>query len=134
MEKLLNEGGAILVMSPKFHAELAGIGIEYDFGREKWYYKKNGPVCKNVEQMRSWSIKAGDKYNVTLHHSRKHSRRSRDFSCAYRASETRKLGLEATVLVKVLKTHRCALDTDYHFIVEDFPEEVVAVTYSYDSD
>ena len=32
--------GHMLLMSAKFHCECAGVGIEYCFGRVKWWYNK----------------------------------------------------------------------------------------------
>ena len=36
-----DEGGYLLMLSPKYHAEFAGQGIEYDFGRCKWWYRND---------------------------------------------------------------------------------------------
>ena len=131
MEKKLEAAGAILVMSPKFHAELAGVGIEYDFGRQKWYYKKHGPVCKDVNQMKYWSIKCGEKDVITLHHTRSFGRRSRDFERAYDAGAK---GLASDVWVKALKCHRAALDTDFQFIAADVTGAPVTYTFTAASD
>ena len=43
LEELVKKSGHILLLSSKYHAELAGQGIEYCFGRTKWWYKKNNP-------------------------------------------------------------------------------------------
>ena len=39
LEEIVEKSGHILLLSSKYHAEVVGQGIEYCFGRTKWWYK-----------------------------------------------------------------------------------------------
>ena len=103
-----------LLMSSKFHAECAGVGIEYDFGRVKWYYKSTHAMSS--DGLISGSLAAFSRDVVTLGHTRKFARKARDYMRAYRAGAK---GLEADSAVKLLKTHRCMLDAAASFCSSD---------------
>ncbi|CAM9150338.1 unnamed protein product, partial [Chrysoparadoxa australica] len=49
LQKLLESKGHVLLMSPKFHPELAGVGIEYSWGKAKQDFRS---------QFKTSSIKA----------------------------------------------------------------------------
>ena len=98
----------------RYHAECAGHGIEYDFARAKWYYRKfNRHSTAGLMEVSAASFGVS---NITLHHSHKFARRARDYMRAYRGGA---LGLEADSKVRICKAHRCALDTDWAFIAAD---------------
>ena len=107
--------GGILIMSVKFAAENAGIGIEYDNGRAKMDYKRNRG--DSIKALRNVSVTCWRQENITIHHTRKFARKSRDYTRCYKAGVS---GLDKTIeALKAVKTHRCALDTDYGFIAEN---------------
>ena len=114
VETLALERGHIILLSSKYHAECAGQGIEYDFGRVKWYFRKWN--SHSTEGLKKGSARAFGADVVTLRHTRKFARRCRDYMRAYRAGA---MGLEADSRVRLVKTHRCALDTDFTFVTED---------------
>ena len=48
VQELVEIYGHIYVKSPKCHPELAGVGIEYSWGKGKWYFRRNNdPNKKN---------------------------------------------------------------------------------------
>ena len=114
IERALNARGHIVLMSSKFHAECAGQGIEYDFGRVKWWYRKHNR--HSTKSLREMSAKAFNIDVVSLHHTRKFARKNREYMRVYRAGAK---GLETDSSVKILKCHRCSLDTHTTFIIED---------------
>ena len=114
IERALEARGHLVLMSSKFHAECAGVGIEYDFGRSKWWYRKHNR--HSTSSLRELSALSFGRDVVSLSHSRKFARKARDYMRAYRAGA---VGLEADSSVSILKTHRCALDTHTAFIIED---------------
>ena len=113
LQVLVEDRGHILQLSPKYHAELAGEGVEYCFGRCKWWFRThNGHSTKGLREI---SLQSFGPSVVTLQHARKFARRVRDYIRAYKDGAR---GLEVEVVKKVHKTHRCALDTDYTFCTE----------------
>ena len=114
IERALNARGHEVLLSSKFHAEVAGVGVEYDFGRAKWWFRKNNR--HSTASLRELSAAAFGKDVVSLFHTRKFARKARDYMRAYRAGAS---GLETDSTVSVLKTHRCALDTHHAFVIAD---------------
>ena len=114
IERAMNKRGHIVKLSSKFHAECAGAGIEYDFGRAKWWFRKHNR--HSTACLRRLSAEAFGSDVLTLFHTRKFARKARDYMRAYRAGAK---GLESDSLVNVLKTHRCALDTHTTFVISD---------------
>ena len=106
IERALDARGHHTVMSSKFHAECAGVGVEYDFGRAKWWYRKYNRL--STDSLRKLSAKAFDREVLTMRHTRKFARKSCDYMRAYRAGAK---GLETDSVVSVLKSHRCVLHT-----------------------
>ena len=53
LERLFREKGHIVVASPRYHPELAGLGIEYCWGKGKWCFRRqiNDMVSTNLEKM-----------------------------------------------------------------------------------
>jgi len=103
--------GHMLLMSAKFHCECAGVGIEYCFGRVKWWYNKfHRHTSDGLREDSEASFLPGV---VSLHHMRKFARKARDYMRVYRAGIT---GVKADGAVKLVRTHRCAMDTDLVFV------------------
>jgi len=105
--------GHVLLMSAKFHCECAGVGIEYCFGRVKWWYNKFHRHTS--DGLREDSAASFLPNVVSIHHMRKFARKARDYMRVYRAGV---VGTEADDAVKAVKTHRCAMDTDLVFVSE----------------
>ena len=118
IERALNARGHQVMLSSKFHAECAGVGVEYDFGRCKWWFRKHNRL--STESLRTLSAQAFSKEVVSLFLTRKFARKSRDYMRAYRAGAQ---GLQSDSTVSILKTHRCALDTHHTFVISDNVDE-----------
>ena len=113
LEEIMDNSGHILLLSSKYHAEIAGQGIEYCFGRSKWWFKKHNRG--STEALRQLSREAFDNGVVTVDHARKFARKVRDYMRVYRAGVK---GLKAEDCIKVCKTHRCMMDSFYKFVSE----------------
>ena len=113
LEEIVSEAGHILLLSSKYHAECAGQGIEYCFGRTKWWFKKHNRC--STEHLRKGSKDAFSSKVVTIDHVRKFARKNRDYQRVYRAGAT---GLATDSTVKKCKTHRNMTDCTYTFITE----------------
>ena len=124
MEKKCALANVIVIMSPKFAAELAGLGCEYDFGMAKYDFRSNSITSLSGFYLNSHNCFR--KENITIHKRRRFARKARDYQRAYRAGA---MGLEAEVAIKQVKTHRCALDTDTAFIIEHCTEEPLTIVW-----
>ncbi len=119
LEELVEDRGHILQFSTKYHAECAGNGVEYAFGRCKWWFITHNR--HSTEALYSLSKQAFDKDVVTLALMRKYARKCRDYHRVYRFGTTGLVPKE--LLIKTVKTHRAALDTHFSFISSADPDE-----------
>jgi hypothetical protein len=119
------------MLTPKCHAELAGEGIEYLWGRAKGTYRS---LSLNQKKGKD-TFKASVQYClsdevITRDRVRKFSRRARQYLIAYHAYDSKQLdeqtlrdcAMYGPVAVDKLinnefKTHRCALDFDYKVVM-----------------
>ena len=123
--------GAEVYITPKFHAEVAGEGVEYSWALSKSHYRRLPLRLKKTRKEFKELVKASIARNiVTTERTRKFSRRARAYICACRAFHDMKkeehdpnertnypLSLPAIEkMVKDFKTHRSALDFDRGFI------------------
>ena len=113
LEEELEQNRNIILLSEKYHAECAGQGIEYCFGRCKWWFKKNNRG--STAALKVLSAKSFTYDVVSVDHCHKFSHKNRYYNRAYRGKST---GLNLEHSVKLCKTHPCALDTDFMFITE----------------
>ena len=111
LEELVEKAGHILLFSSKYHAECAGQGIEYCFGRAKWWFRKYNR--RSTTGLREDSKRAFESSVLTISHVRKYARKNRDYHRVYRAGV---VGGAADGAVKTCKTHRSALDSHYAFV------------------
>ena len=114
LQEIVEERGHILFFSSKYHAECAGQGIEYCFGRAKWWFRKHNRMSTAGLKKNSALAFGLDVLPISL--VRKYARKNRDYHRVYRAGVS---GTEADGAVKKCKTHRSALDSHYAFIQED---------------
>ena len=135
------EMGVLVDRTPKCHPELAGEGIEYTWGCSKGYYRRLPIQRKRGLQNFKSSVQLSMSADVlSKSRVRKFARRARRYICAYFAlakgvvggvehndgaiQEGEPLQLqEIERVVKLFKTHRCALYFDGGFIEETFCEQ-----------
>ena len=118
--------GVSVIITPKFHAELAGEGVEYSWGVAKGIYRRK-PLNskKSKDAFKRLVSDVTSREVLTVDTVRKLSRRARAYICAYyslyesqnRGDDTIKLTLPLIErLVKAFKTHRAAIDFDAGFV------------------
>jgi len=118
--------GVNVIITPKFHAELAGEGVEYSWGVAKGTYRRK-PLDskKGKESFKRLVDEVTSRDILTIETIRKLSRRARAYVCAYFALfESKNKGngdVKLTLplierLVKAFKTHRAAIDFDSAFV------------------
>lgn len=115
-QELLISRGHLPEMSPKCHPELAGVGIEYSWGKSKMHFRRNTDhvarhLHENIVASMSSSV-------LTLVRVRRYARRARAYRLAYGSTETSMRKRDIEKMVKNLKVHRSALDKDWKFINE----------------
>ena len=105
------ERGHIPEMSPKCHPEVAGVGIEYSWGKQKqWFRRETDHVGKHLHQNIIASMK-----QCTLERVRKYARKAREYRRAYEGNnEMDHEDIEKHV--KMQKSHRGADRQDTAFI------------------
>ena len=64
LEQIVIERGHLLIMSPKGHPELAGVGIEYGWGHAKYLFRKNNTmvVKEKLNGYLSFALRASQKF------------------------------------------------------------------------
>ena len=131
MQHIAKEIGVVVpLLTPKCHAELAGEGVEYLWACAKGAYR-NMALCQK---------KGKDNFKASVHHClseevitkvriRKFARRARQYIMAYHTIETQQVDKQTqsdcttygpvalAKLIRLFKTHRCAFDFDYKFII-----------------
>ena len=105
--EMAEEAGHILLLSSKYHAEAAGQGVEYCFGRATWWFKKHNR--ESTEALKELLASAFLHDVVSVDHVQKFAPKNRNYHRVYRSGV---VGLKAEEAVKKCKSHRCALDTD----------------------
>jgi hypothetical protein len=108
-------------MSPKGHPEIAGLGIEYSWGKSKMEYRRlNDCVPKHMHANILESFEF-----LTLERVRKYARKTREYKRAYRIKHGQQSCTTAESLegfaavqkfVKHSASHRCTLDQDLTFL------------------
>jgi hypothetical protein len=126
---LIEEHGGYCRMTPKCHPEIAGVGIEYDWGYSKLTYRKkiNDGVAAHLGENVKKALCTKDV--LTISRTRKFARKARDYKLTYfflismidtamaEGADGRVAKEAIEKIVKAFKVHRCALDSDYAFIV-----------------
>ena len=120
LQHRVEKRGHILVLSPKFHPEVAGVGIEYSWGMSKLKFRReiNDEVAKNLHAniLRCFCRKT----ILTLARVRRFARRTRDYCRAYLELEKSPGGAESKDSIekmrKACKAHRNIIDMEPGFI------------------
>ncbi|CAM9895827.1 unnamed protein product, partial [Chrysoparadoxa australica] len=83
IRKLLESKGHILLMSPKFHPELAGVGIEFTWGMAKQFYRSNYETAsfKTLKQLVPTVLTPEV---LPIERIRRFARRTRDYKRMYK--------------------------------------------------
>jgi hypothetical protein len=123
------ELGVSVIISPKFHAEMAGEGIEYAWGITKGLYRRKPLNSKrSKERFKELVLECTSRDYLRTETVRKLSRRARAYICAYyslyqskndAADDNTPTTLTLPLierLVKLFKTHRAAIDFDAGFV------------------
>ena len=113
LEKLVADRGHILLMSPKGHCEVAGLGIEYAWGVAKRYFRRHNDVV--AKHLHDNVVKALSPDVLTLRRCRMFARRAREYKRAYAHPDAASF-VDVEKLKEVAKSHRSALDFDTGFI------------------
>jgi hypothetical protein len=126
LQALFEDRGHILIMSPKCHPELAGLGIEYSWGKSKLEFRREindqvpAHLHDNIERALSTDI-------LPLARVRKFARRTRDYRHVYEESNKPSdttddgvvNGFEMTErMVKMRKTHRNIVDLEMKYLLQ----------------
>lgn len=123
------ELGVSVIISPKFHAEMAGEGIEYSWGITKGLYRRKPLNSKrSKERFKELVHECTSREILRTETVRKLSRRARAYICAYYSlyqgnNDAADNNTPTTLtlplierLVKAFKTHRAAIDFDAGFV------------------
>ena len=103
-------------MSPKGHCELAGQGIEYDWGKMKQNFRRKNKL-KNFHGL---ILDSMSRATLPLSTSRKFARKARAYRRAYRDGEPNSFA-DVEKLMKRYKCHRNAATFDTAFIEHSSP-------------
>jgi hypothetical protein len=123
--------GVEVILTPKCHAELAGEGVEYMWACAKGFYRNLSLKEKTGMGKFNESVRKCLSHEVlSLTRLRKFSRRAHQYLMAYHFFDSKqsdpdiplaacdKLGPVAVEkLVAKFKTHRCAMDFDFKFVM-----------------
>ena len=146
LQHLGSQLGIQIDHTPKFHAELAGEGIEYAWAVSKnWYRKQPLTQKKGLQKFKDLVKKANGLDVITEQSANKCSRRARAYICTYyylshrqdqqqgqqlgQAHKQQLLFKEIQKLQKLFKAHRCALHFDSGFsnaLFREIPKEARA--------
>ena len=109
--------GHICVMSPKGHPELAGVGIEYSWGKSKKFFRAH-----NKQDMTGFNdliLRSMARAVLPLRSVRKFARKARAYAEAYRTGEVDgRSHVDVERMIKQFKAHRNAVDFHGKWISE----------------
>ena len=139
LERRVLDRGHLLLMSPKGHPEIAGLGIEYCWGKAKYEFRHDNTMSvakgdTQVSDLHKRVVAALGKVDVLM--ARRFARKCREYARAYRicegdkedatdeeraaATDEERAAAHEKVqkFVKLAKTHRCILDQEYTMCTE----------------
>ena len=120
LQHTVEKRGHILMLSPKFHPEVAGVGIEYSWGMSKLKFRRelNDEIPRHLHQNIVSSMCR--ETILTLPRIRRFARRTRDYCRAYLKLENDAAGAESKDRIekmrKTCKAHRNIIDMEPGFI------------------
>ena len=130
MQHIAKEIGVVVLLTPKCHAELAGEGVEYLWACAKGAYRNLTLRQKKGKDNFKTSVRhCLSEEVITKVRIRKFARRARQYLMAYHAIDTHQVDEQTqsdcrthgpvalTKLIVQFKTHRCAFDFDYKYIM-----------------
>ena len=115
-----------LLVSPKYHCELAGEGVEYCWGLSKRFIHNKGLEAKNTKKKFEIVVREAIEY-VRKDHVEKFAAKCRRYMMAYKNIENGSMGLTyewVERFVKKTKTHRNILDQERGFIEEVWRDSI----------
>eukprot|EP00733_Pompholyxophrys_punicea_P000303 Pompholyxophrys_punicea_v1_NODE_71_length_3757_cov_5.265460.p3 type:complete len:154 gc:universal NODE_71_length_3757_cov_5.265460:2540-3001(+) len=123
LQALYNERGHILLMSVKFHPEMAGLGIEFSWGKSKLEFRRRindqipANLQKNIQNALSTDV-------LPLSRIRSFARRTRDYRQVYSLYQPNVVDKEGETgydfvekMRKKRKTHRNIVDLEVKFLL-----------------
>ncbi|KAI2513790.1 hypothetical protein MHU86_573 [Fragilaria crotonensis] len=130
MEHIGAELGVEVMLTPKCHAEIAGEGVEYMWACSKGAYRNLALKEKKGKE----NFIAGVRHClsakvISVERIRKFARRARQYLIAYHAIDSGQVGAEIQQdcskygpvglekLLAKFRTHRCAMDFDFKFVM-----------------
>ena len=136
--------GVTVQLTPKFHAELAGEGVEYCWAHAKSFYRRKPVSSKRGRENFKCLVKDCTSPDEILTRERvqKFAARARAYICTYYHLDLQQQGLnsddvsvlaqkqellyaEIERLMKDFKVHRCALDFDRGFVNSELKHKAV---------
>ena len=114
---------AHLMLTPKYHPEIAGRGVEYGWGYSKLRFRRDFNDAIPVNLKRN-IVQLLDRGVLTTDRIRKFARKAREYKLTYALilyigdedSTGTKGNDHIEHVTKLFKTHRSAMDSDYGFI------------------
>jgi hypothetical protein len=128
LECLVEELGGNCHMTPKVHPEIAGVGIEYNWGYAKLKYRKeiNDGIASHLEENVKKAL--SPESTLTISRTRKFARKAREYKLTYFFLISMLTQTDSTCggdeqlaketiksITKAFKAHGCALDSNYAF-------------------
>lgn len=129
LQHLVETRGHVLLISPKYHPEMAGLGIDYSWGKSKLEFRRKFNDC-TAKNLRKNTLRALDADGVLfLDRVRRFARRTRDYRRVYaalskpgaenalKAANGGKEGYELVeIMRKTRETHRIIVDIERAFV------------------
>jgi len=114
-EQLVADSGNLVERSPKFHAEIAGNGVEYSFGQcKKTYRAENDCNPRTLHERVKRSV-----LSVSLRTSQRCAARTRRIRAGYLGTEGAVAKEDIDRFARRSRTHRSMLDQATWFIAEE---------------
>ena len=130
LEKVVYDRGHVLILSPKYHPELAGVSIEYCWGQSKYRFR-NRYNDRETKNLRTNVLATFDPSQLTLAVTLAYARKTRDYRMTYKTIMTEKIGTKSMSkgnIEKIRKHHKChrnILDQEIGFIRNVLKEEKI---------
>jgi hypothetical protein len=130
LEKVVYDRGHVLILSPKYHPELAGVGVEYCWGQSKYRFR----TCHNdlkTKNLKANVLKTFQVDELTPQVVLAYARKTRDYRMTYKTIMLEGVdvgSISKSNIEKIRKHHKChrnILDQDIGFIRNVLKEEKI---------